>query len=62
MNRQAKSCYLKSNDKALKTVYLPHKKSIIVGRSPETNITDTLCSRHQGLLPIVLIHSFIVPY
>ncbi|KOX79322.1 Bifunctional polynucleotide phosphatase/kinase [Melipona quadrifasciata] len=47
MNQQAKSCYLKSNDKALKTVYLPHKKSIIVGRSPETNITDTLCSRHQ---------------
>lgn len=48
MNQQAQSCYLKSNDKTLKTVYLPHKKSIILGRSEETNITDTQCSRQQG--------------
>lgn len=47
MNQQAQSCYLKSNDKTLKTVYLPHKKSIILGRSEETNITDTRCSRQQ---------------
>lgn len=48
MSQQATSCYLKSNDKTLKTVYLPHKKSIILGRSPETNIRDVLCSRQQG--------------
>lgn len=65
MNQQAQSCYLKSNDKTLKTVYLPHKKSIILGRSEETNITDTRCSRQQGYnftlspmqLSIILIHT-----
>lgn len=48
MNQEAKSCYLKTNDKSLLTVYLPHNKPIFVGRSPETNITDTQCSRLQG--------------
>ncbi|XP_015437762.1 PREDICTED: uncharacterized protein F21D5.5 [Dufourea novaeangliae] len=47
MAQQAKSCYLKSNDKALVTVYLPHQKPVIIGRCPETNITDTQCSRQQ---------------
>ncbi|XP_053983356.1 uncharacterized protein F21D5.5 isoform X1 [Hylaeus volcanicus] len=47
MTQQTKSCYLKSNDKALLTVYLPHQKPIIVGRCPDTNITDTQCSRQQ---------------
>lgn len=45
--KQAKSCYLKSNNKTLQTVYLPHQEAIIVGRNPETNITDTQCSRQQ---------------
>ncbi|XP_003699324.2 polynucleotide kinase 3'-phosphatase [Megachile rotundata] len=45
--KQAKSCYLKSNDKTLKTVYLPHQEPIIVGRNPDTNITDTQCPRQQ---------------
>lgn len=48
MNQQAKSCYLKGKDKSLLTVYLPHKKPIMLGRCPETNITDTQCSRQQG--------------
>ncbi|XP_076634211.1 polynucleotide kinase 3'-phosphatase isoform X1 [Colletes latitarsis] len=47
MSQQAKSCYLKSNDKALLTVYLPHQEPVIVGRCPETNIIDTQCSRQQ---------------
>ena len=47
MNQEAKSCYLKSNDKALLTVYLPDQKPVILGRCPDTNITDTQCSREQ---------------
>ena len=44
---QAKSCYLKSNDETLKTVYLPNQKDVIVGRNPDTFITDTHCPRQQ---------------
>ncbi|XP_078046496.1 polynucleotide kinase 3'-phosphatase isoform X2 [Augochlora pura] len=47
MTQEAKSCYLKSNDKTLLTVHLPHQKPVIVGRCPETNITDLQCSREQ---------------
>ncbi|XP_017793104.1 PREDICTED: uncharacterized protein F21D5.5 [Habropoda laboriosa] len=47
MNQPAKSCYLKSNNKTLMTVYLPNQKTLILGRCPETNITDTQCSRQQ---------------
>lgn len=48
--REAKSCYLISVDKTLQSVYLPHKKSIILGRCPETGITNTQCSKEQVLL------------
>ncbi|XP_076290389.1 polynucleotide kinase 3'-phosphatase [Lasioglossum baleicum] len=47
MTHKAKSCYLKSNDKAILTVHLPHQKPVVVGRCPETNITDSQCSRQQ---------------
>ncbi|CAK9798741.1 Bifunctional polynucleotide phosphatase/kinase [Anthophora quadrimaculata] len=47
MNQPAKSCYLKSNDTVLNTVHLPNQKAVILGRCPETNITDTQCSRQQ---------------
>ncbi|XP_031835451.2 polynucleotide kinase 3'-phosphatase [Nomia melanderi] len=47
MTEEAKSCYLKSNDTELLTVFLPHQKPVIVGRCPETNITDSQCSRQQ---------------
>ncbi|XP_076242930.1 polynucleotide kinase 3'-phosphatase [Calliopsis andreniformis] len=47
MNYQAKTCYLKSNDENLLTIHLPDQRSVILGRCPETNITDTQCSREQ---------------
>ncbi|XP_033342825.2 polynucleotide kinase 3'-phosphatase isoform X1 [Megalopta genalis] len=50
MTQEARSCYLKSNDKILLTVHLPHHKPVIVGRCPETNITDSQCSRQQARL------------
>ncbi|KAG7197053.1 hypothetical protein KM043_017582 [Ampulex compressa] len=47
MNNQAKSCYLRSEDKSLHNIYLPNNTPVFIGRSPVTNITDTKCSRQQ---------------
>ncbi|CAL7941007.1 unnamed protein product [Xylocopa violacea] len=47
MYQEAKSCYLKSNDKTLSTVYLPNETKITVGRTRETNIKDLHCSKQQ---------------
>ncbi|XP_046824557.1 uncharacterized protein F21D5.5 isoform X2 [Vespa crabro] len=47
MSERAKSCYLRSNSDSLSTVYLPDSTPIFIGRSQETNITDTKCSRQQ---------------
>ncbi|KAL2715400.1 uncharacterized protein V1478_015098 [Vespula squamosa] len=47
MSERAKSCYLRSNGDSLLTIYLPDSTPIFIGRSPETNITDTKCSRQQ---------------
>lgn len=50
MSERAKSCYLRSNSDSLSTIYLPDSTPIFIGRSQETNITDTKCSRQQGLI------------
>ncbi|XP_066602863.1 uncharacterized protein F21D5.5 [Prorops nasuta] len=47
MNAPASSCYLKSEDDSLKTIYLPDCIPTVVGRSIETNISDTKCSKEQ---------------
>lgn len=47
MTDPAKTCYLRSESDSLLTLYLPNSTPIFVGRSRETNITDTKCSRQQ---------------
>ncbi|XP_014467773.1 PREDICTED: uncharacterized protein F21D5.5 [Dinoponera quadriceps] len=46
-NATVKSCYILRLDKALSNIFLPDNEPIFVGRSPETGITDTKCSRQQ---------------
>lgn len=36
-----------SDNPSLKTIYLPDNAPVYIGRTPETNITDTKCSRQQ---------------
>lgn len=50
MSATVTSCYLRSVRKAAPNIYLPDSTPIFVGRSPETGITDTKCSRQQGCL------------
>ncbi|XP_043276603.1 uncharacterized protein F21D5.5 isoform X2 [Venturia canescens] len=47
MSSEIKSCYIYSDDKSLSAIYLPDQAPITVGRSPETKITNTKCSRNQ---------------
>ncbi|XP_011635937.1 uncharacterized protein F21D5.5 isoform X1 [Pogonomyrmex barbatus] len=47
MSTFVKSCYIRSLERTPKNVYLPDNTPIFVGRSPETEITDTKCSRQQ---------------
>ena len=48
MSTDTKSCYLYSEDKTLQSIFLPDNEEIFVGRSVDTKITDTRCSRRQG--------------
>ncbi|XP_011506102.1 PREDICTED: uncharacterized protein F21D5.5 [Ceratosolen solmsi marchali] len=47
MSSKIQSCYLCSKDIPFLSVYLPDKQAIFVGRSADTKITDTQCSRKQ---------------
>ncbi|KAM0728010.1 Bifunctional polynucleotide phosphatase/kinase [Formica fusca] len=47
MSAAVKSCYIRKLEKSPSNVYLPDQTPIFVGRSPETDITDTKCSRRQ---------------
>ncbi|XP_032678130.1 uncharacterized protein F21D5.5 isoform X2 [Odontomachus brunneus] len=46
-NTVFKSCYILSIDKSSPNIFLPDNEPIFVGRSPETGVTDTKCSRQQ---------------
>ncbi|XP_018392374.1 PREDICTED: uncharacterized protein F21D5.5 [Cyphomyrmex costatus] len=47
MSVSVKSCYIRILEGTPTNVYLPDNIPIFVGRSPETGITDTKCSRQQ---------------
>lgn len=56
-----KSCYILRLDKSSSNIFLPDNEPIFVGRSPESGITDTQCSRKQGCVSLKHI-SFLHQY
>lgn len=42
------SCYICSDDKNYPNIFLPDGEIVSIGRTVDTKITDTKCSRKQG--------------
>ncbi|KAJ8675281.1 hypothetical protein QAD02_011067 [Eretmocerus hayati] len=47
MSTPAESCYVYSENPQLSPIFLPDKQEVFIGRSVETRIEDTQCSRKQ---------------
>ncbi|KAG8035916.1 hypothetical protein G9C98_003042 [Cotesia typhae] len=47
MSGETTSCYIYTEDNLHAPIFLPNKKEVIVGRSSDTKITDSKCSREQ---------------
>jgi hypothetical protein len=45
-----RNCVLRSIRNTHDLIILPHKEELLVGRGPDTKITDKTCSRNQGVV------------